>query len=591
MFVALIATGCAKTPSVDEGSSDRWSFTPPPETFAGAKTSWNAGDRIYVFFDDETTKNATDASELPYLMLERNSGSWMPDDSKAPSVLPESGTLMAIHCPNSSQGPSCSDGRFYVGTPGSWCMYMEDVKYNTVGDKITFSLQDMSVPEGMAQILVPAEGLDKDKVYALSVYGADDKSAGICPVSISFSPADGKVDVAEGACGDDLSAGTVSGGYMFSGKAVVPVEGKIVIELIEKDDEGEDLGEPYTYVLTGVTEENTSWELPPVSGWICTPTESKNTVLYNDGTLVINEMKGDHVANAIKHNGVFLLHPGLIGNLDGESTNEDGTFKLPWRTTAEDALDYNPEIESKRNPTAPFDTANEWQMNIKHIEFGSELQPSTMKYAFFNLVKLETMNTTNLKITSDKFRTNNALKETFKFCPFLKEIDVSDWDVSEVTTMEYAFHYCKRLPVLDVSNWDVSSVKDMRGLFRVCEALTVIDLSKWETSSVEELNEMFRGCKNVEVLDLSGFDTAFVTCMKRMFYQCYKLKTIYVTDNFQTQAVTSSDEMFYELPLLVGGNGTAFGENRGEGTKEYDGIEYACIDGTDGKPGYFTEKQ
>ena len=47
-----------------------------------------------------------------------------------------------------------------------------------------------------------------------------------------------------------------------------------------------------------------------------------------------------------------------------------------------------------------------------------------------------------------------------------KYIDISYWDVSNVTNMSYMFFKCKELKsVGDISNWDVSSVNYMSYMF------------------------------------------------------------------------------------------------------------------------------
>ena len=53
-------------------------------------------------------------------------------------------------------------------------------------------------------------------------------------------------------------------------------------------------------------------------------------------------------------------------------------------------------------------------------------------------------------------------------------------------------------------------------------------------------------------MDLSSFDTSSVTGMGGMFYLAGSLKTIYVSDLWNTSKVTSSTNMFIACKLLVG---------------------------------------
>ena len=69
-------------------------------------------------------------------------------------------------------------------------------------------------------------------------------------------------------------------------------------------------------------------------------------------------------------------------------------------------------------------------------------------------------------------------------------IDISEWDVSNVTNMSYMFYRCENFNS-DLSNWDVSNVTHMHFMFEYCENFNS-DLSKWNVSKVEDMIDMFR---------------------------------------------------------------------------------------------------
>ena len=75
-----------------------------------------------------------------------------------------------------------------------------------------------------------------------------------------------------------------------------------------------------------------------------------------------------------------------------------------------------------------------------------------------------------------------------------KYIDISDWDVSNVTNMNGMFFMCKELKsVGDISGWDVSNVTSMTSMFDGCIFFNQ-DLSKWNVSKVRYYSYMFDGC-------------------------------------------------------------------------------------------------
>ena len=65
-----------------------------------------------------------------------------------------------------------------------------------------------------------------------------------------------------------------------------------------------------------------------------------------------------------------------------------------------------------------------------------------------------------------------------------KYIDISYWDVSNVTDMSFMFFMCGNLKsVGDLSKWDVSNVTNMKGMFRYCTSFNQ-NISNWNVSHV-----------------------------------------------------------------------------------------------------------
>ena len=71
--------------------------------------------------------------------------------------------------------------------------------------------------------------------------------------------------------------------------------------------------------------------------------------------------------------------------------------------------------------------------------------------------------------------------------------------------------------------------------------------------------------------------------MQKMFEGCSNLKTVYVGDEWTTDNVTDSHDMFTSCTSLVGGRGTKYDASYVDKT-------YARIDGGTSAPGYFTYK-
>ena len=92
----------------------------------------------------------------------------------------------------------------------------------------------------------------------------------------------------------------------------------------------------------------------------------------------------------------------------------------------------------------------------------------------YNLSKLDTSKITNM---SDVFIYN------------LFDGDISQWNTSNVTKMDYMFYEAKKFNQ-DISNWNVSNVTDMACMFYQAFSFNS-DISKWDVSNVTNMKEIF----------------------------------------------------------------------------------------------------
>ena len=110
---------------------------------------------------------------------------------------------------------------------------------------------------------------------------------------------------------------------------------------------------------------------------------------------------------------------------------------------------------------------------------------------------------------------DNGLFEKTKF----KYIDISDWDVSNVTNMFCMFYRCNELKsVGDISYWDVSNVTNMAYMFTGCVNFNQ-NISSWDVSKVKDMCAMFKFCKSFNQ-DLSKWNVSNVRYHEFTFYNC-----------------------------------------------------------------------
>ena len=191
------------------------------------------------------------------------------------------------------------------------------------------------------------------------------------------------------------------------------------------------------------------------------------------------------------------------------------------------------------------------------------------------------MRTDRLKLEFKHSECINSLHGLFKFSRFLKEVDISNLDTSNVTDMCEMFCFCERLDRLDlrgtnIITLDTNNVVDMSHMFSWCKSLRDIDISKLNTKNVVDMNHMFSycdilkviklgcintskvvrmdhifdWCNNIRELDLSGLDTRNVENMSGMFSGCESLEYINL-DGIDTSKVIDMSSMFDGCIKLV----------------------------------------
>ena len=118
--------------------------------------------------------------------------------------------------------------------------------------------------------------------------------------------------------------------------------------------------------------------------------------------------------------------------------------------------------------------------------------------------------------------------------------DLNCIDVSKIDDMSWLFHSLnfsdtelKCLRQLDISKWDVSNVTDMHAMFCGCPEFNA-DLSKWDVSNVKNMSSMFEGCANF-TCDLSNWKVSKDTKLKWIFYLCKNLKIPKWYDEFLSE--------------------------------------------------------
>ena len=240
--------------------------------------------------------------------------------------------------------------------------------------------------------------------------------------------------------------------------------------------------------------------------------------------------------------------PGVVSK--DISQNKDGTVMLwytPKEVTSSDGgtktmYDMwiggeNGVLQTGTNASGMF----AYLTNIEKLDLSNfdTSNVTTMERAFADCSSLVSLNLTNLI-------TNKVVDMSYMFnsCKSLISIDISGFNTSNVTNMEGMFGFCQKIVTLSLTNFNTSKVTKMANMFQECVSLIDLNLTSFDTSNVVDMRGMFQNCKSLTTINLLNFDTSNVTNMWRMFLNCSSLKELDLS-NFTTSKVTNMESMFH----------------------------------------------
>lgn len=119
--------------------------------------------------------------------------------------------------------------------------------------------------------------------------------------------------------------------------------------------------------------------------------------------------------------------------------------------------------------------------------------------------------------------------------------DVSDWDVSNVETMEGLFNSQFSFNC-DLSRWDTRSLSNMRAMFASCHSFDS-DVNNFNVSKVTDAASAFVQCRAFNS-PLDKWDVSGIADMTRMFAYCELFNQ--PLDMWQPKSVIHADMMFYK---------------------------------------------
>lgn len=247
---------------------------------------------------------------------------------------------------------------------------------------------------------------------------------------------------------------------------------------------------------------------------------AKDKTAYVDGVKLVGTHESENIVlPATSWFRTGSSYRGAIRNLDWlEKTDGSNITSLSYY------FDYCQYLESVKmfntQHIQNFSRCFEYCTALQNVTMNDISNATNVSFMFYGCTNLKTL--TGVKKTGIL---SNAMS-AFSNCGKIEELDVSEWNVSNLSNLESFFRDCKSLTSLDLSTWDISNVTRMDYIFNGCNSLTNINISNWNTSKLEQLLYTFLNCSSLVSLDISNWNVRNVESMVNMFFGCTNLTNI-----------------------------------------------------------------
>lgn len=246
------------------------------------------------------------------------------------------------------------------------------------------------------------------------------------------------------------------------------------------------------------------------------PSTTQQIIVPSDGKNGMTRITVEAVDSSIDENikpenikeGTNIL--GIDGQYRGIDTSNA-------TATADDVLKGKTSYSQNKEITGTIETYDgSFEGNV-----GENIKITDARYLFYNGARTDYLNKFLLLCENIK-----SCERMFYNCNKLTDLDLSNFDVSQVTNMSNMFYSCTQLINLDLSSFNTSNVTDFNNMFYMCDRLINLDLSSFDTSQAKNMNYMFAYCRTLTSLDLSSFDTSNVTAIGYFVYYCDELEDL-----------------------------------------------------------------
>ena len=193
-------------------------------------------------------------------------------------------------------------------------------------------------------------------------------------------------------------------------------------------------------------------------------------------TLDVGMRIGRNLSDDVYSNKIVV---SFVANPFGNAMEDDSSFYTAMRNLAGGAENIN---YIKRSATPPAERT----LNVRNLESRDSQYEILMWYD-------SNLKTLYYFTEGEKIELSQYCNQMFSGMSNLRELDLSSFDTSRVTSFYQMFMGASSLKKLDLSGFKTSKIKVMVEMFKNMISLEEVDLSNFDMSKVEQIGEMFDG--------------------------------------------------------------------------------------------------
>jgi surface protein len=198
----------------------------------------------------------------------------------------------------------------------------------------------------------------------------------------------------------------------------------------------------------------------------------------------------------------------IAGNGSGMiAANEDSSFMFSASVGTSDIL--NNTMKSFRNVTHIYGAE---LLDMSRVKLLNRAFAYDSSLEYIDVSTWDTSNVTTLEYTfGSPFEYQGVSVGGMK----LKQLDVSKWNVGKVTSFRNAFLSNTELTILDTRNWDMTSAIDISSIFRDCSGLERLYVEDWVMPNLEKMGTIATNCSSVKALDFRRWNNKSVSAANK----------------------------------------------------------------------------